>query len=192
MCHPGILYRYKRTPPLKKAPLWYPFILALFCVFFGSIILPDFRLIAFSPFFAIVFQRTSYIKSLWICFLCGLILDTFSSQQHFGMYAVCYVLVAGISYSQKKHFFEDKPLALSLFSGLIASISGAALLLLSSMFGRQFPITLEVILSEIFATPILDALYAFVWFTVPIRIYLYISSGSLKKIFEKKEKAHDT
>ncbi|MCX6989564.1 MAG: hypothetical protein NTX49_00630 [Chlamydiae bacterium] len=177
---------------MKKAPLWYPFSLALFCVFFGSIILPDFRLIAFSPFFAIVFQRTSYIKSLWICFLCGLILDTFSSQQHFGLYSLCYLVVAGISYSQKKHFFEDKPLALSLFSGLISSVCGMGLLLLTFMFGRQFPITLEVIISETLVTPILDALYAFVWFTVPIKIYLYISSGRLKKIFEKKEKAHDT
>ena len=177
---------------MKKVPLWYPFLLALFCVFFGSILLPDFRLMALSPFFAIVFQRTSYVKSLWICFSCGLIIDTFSSQQHFGLYAVCYVLVAAITYSQKKHFFEDKPLALALFSGLISSISGAALLLLLVVFGKQFPITLEIILSEIFATPILDALYAFIWFTVPIRIYLYISSGDFKKIFEKKEKAHDT
>lgn len=172
---------------MKKAPLWYPFSLALSFALYGSVFLPDIRLAAFAPFFAIAFQRLSYVKSLWICFLCGLIIDLFSSQQHFGIYAICYAITSCICYNQKKHFFEEKPLALSLFTSLISSISSLSLIVLTMLFDRQFPITLEILLSEIAITPILDAVYAFVWFTVPMKIYAYISSGKWKKILEKTE-----
>jgi rod shape-determining protein MreD len=147
------------------------------------------RLIAFAPFFAIIFERSSYVKSLWIAVLCGLILDLFSSQLYFGLYGICYGITAAICYHQKKHFFEEKPLALSLYSALISSISSLALIVLTLLFDRQFPLTLEMIISDGFVTPILDALYAFVWFTVPIKVYLYLASGKWKKYFEKKEES---
>ena len=57
------------------------------------------------------------------------------------------------------------------------------------LFDRQFPITTEILVSEIVITPILDAVYAFVWFTVPIKIYAYISSGKWKKFLEKTEES---
>lgn len=174
---------------MKKAPLWYPFSLALFFALYGSAFLSEIRLIAFAPFFAIAFHRISYVKSLWLCFFCGLIIDLFSSQQHFGIYAVCYALTSCICYNQKKHFFEEKSLALSLFAGLISSISSLALILLTILFDRQFPITTEILVSEIVITPILDAVYAFVWFTVPMKMYAYISSGKWKKFLEKTEES---
>lgn len=172
---------------MKRVPLWYPFALALIFTFYGTILLPDTRLVTFSPFFAIVFERNTYVKSLWIATICGLIMDIFSSQMHFGIYAVCYGITAAICYQQKKHFFEDKPIALSLFSALISAISSLILIALTILFDKQFPITFEVVLSDGLITPILDALYAFVWFTMPIKVYLYLGSGKWKKYFEKRE-----
>lgn len=174
---------------MKKVPLWFPFALALFFVFYGAILLPDTRLVPFAPFFAIVFERNSYVKSLWVATLCGLVMDIFSSQMYFGLYAICYGITAAICFHQKRHFFEDKPIALSLYSALISSLSSLSLIVLTLLFDKQFPVTLEVLISEGLITPILDALYAFVWFTVPMKVYLYLGSGKWKKYFEKSEES---
>jgi rod shape-determining protein MreD len=172
---------------LNKIPLWFPLSLAVFFSIFGSIFIPDVRLMAFAPFLAISFQRLSLIKSLWLSLACGLSIDIISSQLHFGLYSVCYLLTSALCYHQKKHFFEEKPIALSLYTALISASSSLILLVLSALFDKQLYFSLELILSECLVTPVLDAAYAFAWFTIPFAIYLFILSGKWKKYFEKNE-----
>jgi rod shape-determining protein MreD len=172
---------------LKNVSLWFPFSLAVFFVLYGSIIIPDVKLFAFAPFFALLFQRTSYVKSLWLSTFCGIIMDIFSSQQRFGVYGICYALCCIVCYHQKRHFFEEKSIAISFFSALISSIGSLIFLIFTYLFDKQFSITLDLLISETLFTPVLDALYAFIWFTLPIQLYKYVRSGKWKIFFQKQE-----
>lgn len=172
---------------MRKIPLFFPFFLALAFSLFGTVFFPHFRLCPFSPFLAIAYHRRPFIPSLWLSLGCGLILDLASSQMHLGLYALTYCLVTVCLYKQKRHFFEEKPVALSLFAAVISSVSGLILLLLTFAFDKQFPYSWELTLFELFVMPFFDALYAFVWFTCPMKLYAYIQRVGWKKLFKKQE-----
>ena len=172
---------------MKKVPLWLPLCLSIVFAIYGSIFFTDIKLFAFAPFFAITFQRIRFIPSLWICLLSGLFMDTISSQEHFGAYAICYTVVGFVSYGQKRHFFEEKAIALSLYTLLISSIFSLSFMIITRFLGKGLALSPEFLFSELVFTPFLDALYAFIWFTVPMRAYLYIRSGKWKKHFKKAE-----
>jgi hypothetical protein len=172
---------------VKKVPLWYPFVLAAIFAIYGQIFFPWIKLLSFAPFLAISFYRICFVRSLWLAFLCGLVIDTISSQMHYGLIGLCTCLTAAICYPQKKHFFEDKAIALSLFTALISSVYSLCLFVLTLLFDRQITITGSIVVSEALITPIFDAVYALLWFTVPIRLYLYIASGAWKKYLKKEQ-----
>lgn len=148
----------------------------LFCVL-APVVVPQVRLWGFAPFLALLFYRSSFLHALWGAFFCGLVVDCFSSQFSFGLFTLLHVLIVPLLYKQKKHFFEDKPLAFSLYSVLIASCLSAFLLL----FDRQFPLSLKLFFSDLILMPALEGLYAFIWFICPSRLY----SFSKKRLFQK-------
>src|SRR6185503_489210 len=100
--------------------LYPPFFLAFTVALVGTVFFPSIRLFAFAPFLALVFMRLDFVKALWTSAATGLIVDLLSSQMRFGAYSCCYALTAFLVYHQKRHFFSDKPLALSLFTALIS------------------------------------------------------------------------
>lgn len=146
---------------MRQVPLLFPFALSCFFALFGTALFPQAKLIAFSPFLALVFNRSSFKASLWIASLCGLIVDLLSSEFHLGIHALNYCLTALILFHQKKHFFEDKPLALSLFTLLISAVSSLLQLLLISLFDRALPFSGKLIVADLFIMPLFDAVYAF-------------------------------
>jgi hypothetical protein len=172
---------------MKKVPSWFPFILALSFALFGTVFFPFFRLWPFSPFLAIIYHRVNFIKALWISLVCGLILDVFSSQFRFGLFSLNTCLTTLFLYSQKRHFFEDKPIALSLFSAFLSCFQSLCLLVVSSLFDKQFSISLSILLSDLVIMPFLDAIYAFIWFTCPMKIYQYIQRYGWFHLFSKEE-----
>lgn len=164
---------------MKKLPLIAGFFLALTCLFFGTAFFSQFRIWPFSPFLALCFYRVSFKKALWLSFFLGLLMDIFSSQFKFGLFAFDHVLVTAVLYGQKRHFFEDKVIAFSLYTALTSCLLSFFLLILSSLSDRQITVTLSVLLSDLIFMPFLDALYAFFWFICPASLYL----------FSKKERA---
>jgi rod shape-determining protein MreD len=170
---------------IKQVPLLYSFSLALFAALFGTVFFPNIRLMAFAPFLAIVYNRRSFVFSLWIASLCGLILDLSSSQMRFGFFALCYALMTLLIYKQKRHFFEDKPLALACFAALISFATTGVQLFLQCAFESQVQLSWSLFLSDLIAMPIADAIYAFLWFTLPIRGYQYLKRVGWKEILAK-------
>ncbi len=170
---------------MRQVPLLFPFALSCFFALFGTALFPQAKLIAFSPFLALVFNRSSFKASLWIASLCGLIVDLLSSEFHLGIHALNYCLTALILFHQKKHFFEDKPLALSLFTLLISAVSSLLQLLLISLFDRALPFSGKLIVADLFIMPLFDAVYAFVWFCCPMMLYLHIKKVGWKSIYTK-------
>ena len=157
---------------MRKIPLLFTFSLALFFALFGSVFLPNSRLLAFSPFLAIVYHRSTFLNALWIASLCGLILDLCSSGMRLGAHSLNFCLTTLLLYRQKRHFFEDKPLSLSLFTIPISTVSSILHLLLLSSLGKTLPISTKMVITDLLVMPFFDAIYAFLWFSCPMMIYM--------------------
>ncbi|HKZ00135.1 MAG TPA: hypothetical protein VJ112_03105 [Rhabdochlamydiaceae bacterium] len=170
---------------MKQVSLLYSFALAVSAALFGTVFFPNLRLMAFAPFLAIVYNRLALTPSLWIATLCGLALDLFSSQMRFGFFSLSYALTTLLIYQQKRHFFDDKPLALSLFTALISIAATCIQLLLSCLFDKQVIFSWKLVMSDLIGMPMIDALYAFLWFTLPIRLYLHIKQVGWRQFLLK-------
>lgn len=170
---------------MKKISLFFPFTLALSFALFGHIFFPYLKLSIFAPFLAILYNRVSISKALWISFACGLIIDLISSHTRLGIYALNFTLTTAFLYPQRKHFFEEKASALSLFATLIAALSTLLQFFLISIFDKGIPLSLTTFLSDVVLMSIFDGVYAFLWFTCPTKLYIYIKKKEWKK------KAHD-
>ncbi|MGE5196438.1 MAG: rod shape-determining protein MreD [Anaerolineae bacterium] len=161
----------------KQTPLWLPFLLALFATLFGHIFF-QMHLMTFVPFLALTIIRKSLLFSLWIAFLSGLVLDLLGSELRLGFFALNYSLTTLLTYRQKKHFFEDKAFSLVLFSLILSCTSTAIQAILFNIFGAKVLdakvlFSWKFILTELVLMSFLDALYALLWFTLPMRCYVY-------------------
>lgn len=174
---------------MKHASLVISFFLALSMAIFGTVLFPNFRLIAFAPFLAIIYTRTTFITSLWAAFACGLIIDLMSSQFRFGIYALNYCLTTVMIYKQKRHFFDDKPLALSIFTTAISSTSTLLQLLLLYVFDNRIPFSWKLVIADLVGMPVLDGAYAFLWFTCMIKLFHYIKKVEWRRLFTKKQES---
>lgn len=173
---------------MRLLPLWLPFSFALAFAIWGTALFPQVKVWAFAPFLAITFHRASFSRSLWVSLLCGLILDCLSSQFPFGWFACVHVLGAFFLFRRKRHFFEDKPFALSFYSALLSIFFSLNLLLIAFWYG-EIPITLALLLSDLVFMPFLDALYAFLWFTCPLSLIVYIKKHNFKAWFSPSEES---
>jgi len=159
---------------LRRVPLIFPFSFALFFAICGTVFLPQVHLLAFSPFLALLYNKTSFIKSLWIASLCGLTIDLLSSEFRFGIHALNYCLTTLLLYKQKRHFVEDRSLALSLFTAIVSIASTLLQFFLISIFDRALPLSGKLIITDLVIMPLADAAYAFLWFICPMKLFIHI------------------
>lgn len=162
--------------------LLYP---SFFLALFATLFFPFLNLSTFAPFLAMLYPRASFIKSTWIAFLCGTILDLLTAYSHLGIYGLNFVLTTAILYKQKKHFFEEKSIALSLFTFLIAATSTLLQLLLLNIFEQGVGVSWQIVLVDVLLLSILDGLYAFLWFTSPLRLYTHMRKVGWKRFFRE-------
>lgn len=170
---------------MNQVPLLFSFSLALFFALWGTALLPHLRLLAFAPFLALLYNKRSFVKSLWIASLCGLIIDLLCSELRLGVHALNYCGTTLLLYKQKRHFFEDKALALSLFTLLISIVSTILQFFLISIFGQGLPLSAKLILADLLVMPVADAVYAYLWFTCPMLLYAYIKKVSWRTLYSK-------
>lgn len=170
---------------MNQVPLLFSFSLALFFALWGTAVITVVRLLAFAPFLALLYNKTSFVKSLWIASLCGVIVDLLCSELRLGVHALNYCGTTLLLYKQKKHFFEDKALALSLFTLIISIISTALQFFLLSIFGQGLPLSAKLLIADFLIMPLADATYAFLWFTCPMRLYAYIKKVGWRTLYSK-------
>jgi|SRR5579862_2438310 len=170
---------------MKRVPLLFPFFLAVIATGCASVFLPHIRLHTFAPFLALLYARCSRMSSFWISSLCGLLIDALGSELRFGVHALSFSVATLFLYSQKKHFYNDKPLALSLFTFQISLIITFILFLFSFLSHSLPPITLKWIISDFFLMSFFDALYAFIWFSLPLFLYGYIARVDFRSFISK-------
>jgi rod shape-determining protein MreD len=170
---------------MRAVPLLFFFVLALTAALFGSILFPFFPLKAFAPFLAIAFYRAPFIKALWISCGSGLLLDLFSSEFRFGVQALTLALTTALLFHQKRHFFEEKPIAFSLLTAAISSVATLLQLLFIPLFDRGISFSPLSFLTDVIVLPLVDGLFGFLWFTCPMRLYIYIKKKGWKAAYEK-------
>jgi len=173
---------------MQKVPLWFPLALAGFFTLFNSALLPEVKLFSLVPLLVFFYNRFSFAKALWISALCGLGIDLLSSEFRLGLHALEYSLVTFALYHQKKHFFEEKPLAFSLFTILISVVATIVELCLIAVFDKPLPLSEKLLVTDLVILPLIDALYAFVCFSLPIRFYLHVKKVGWSTLLGKAVK----
>lgn len=146
------------------------------CVFLmtGTAVFPKIIPWYFSPFLATLFYKTSLKKAVWGSFAAGLITDLCCAQFFFGLFSLCHVVTCFLLHGRRKDFFEDRAVPFSLYTALISSALSLTLLLFSTGKENSLPLTPFLFLSECVIMPFVDAVYAFLGFTVPAFVYGYL------------------
>jgi rod shape-determining protein MreD len=173
---------------MRSVPLLFFFALAMIPVLFGAILFP-FPLHPFAPFLAILFYVAPFSKALWISCGCGLILDLLSSGFRFGLQALTLTVATFLLFHQKRHFFEEKPVAFSMLTAIISLGLTLLQLLLIPLFDHGISFSMVSFLTDGIALALLDGLFGFLWFTCPMRLYIYIKKKGWRALFKKAE--HD-
>ncbi len=156
---------------MKRPPLLFFFLLALLALIFGANAFPSTRLISFAPFFAIVFLRKPFLASLWIAALCGLLVDLFTIDIRFGVFSLCSVATAALTFQLKRYFYEENLFSIPFYTAVISAVFSAIQFVL---IRHLVTFNLQMLLSSLLIMPLVDALYGFVWFTCPRMIYCFL------------------
>lgn len=170
----------------ESVPLSFAFILVLIALIFFPIFFPAFRLIAFAPFYGLVFIRQPFKSSLWITGACSLLMDLTSSQMRFGLWTLNGTLTLFSTYRFKDYFYEDKAFAVCIYSALIACISSLWQLILMDQFSSSTLFSIQTVVLDCLFMSVLDAFYAFFWFTCPMKIYAYAKRMGLRRLFNMR------
>ena len=157
----------------KKPSLLFFFFLALFALCFSTVFFKELKLIAFAPFLAIVIQRKSFIQTLWIAYICGVFANLLNFDIRFGFCSLGYMSSAGLLYKLSRQYLGEHPLEISLCSALIGCLFSLPQLFFFFLRDKSLWALFKALFGNILLLPI-DALYALVWFSLPLMIFNYI------------------
>lgn len=140
---------------------------------------PSLHLLFFAPFLALCFYRCSLSGCLWWALSCGFVIDLLSAQTRLGTYAMNYCLTTLCLYRYKFHFFEDRLSTLPIMTLCFACLSTLIQTAIFYMIGKSFSLSWEWMASNLFFSPLQDALYAGLAFTLPSLVISHIKRRSL-------------
>lgn len=128
---------------------------------------PFAKLTFFAPFLIVVYYQTTYLQSLWLSILCGLLIDCYSVHAFFGLNALGYCVTTVFLYPQKKFFFVDRLTTLPFMTFLFSiSITGLFLLFAWILESKSL-FFWNLFYADLVLMPIFDALYSFLIFVLP-------------------------
>jgi rod shape-determining protein MreD len=159
-----------------KFPVIVSFFIATFFTLFISAFFPGFKPVFYAPFFAIVFLNSTFISSLWLGIISGLIIDLFSSR-YFGINALTCVLCISLLYNQKK-YFKDSVVSISLFSCLISFSYMTLAVILLYIFDKGPKLGITWFFTDFVLMSIIDGIYALLFFAIPIKTLKLLKKNS--------------
>lgn len=145
-------------------------IISFLTFFFFPIFFPKLRLLFFAPYLISSLYKKSIWTTLWRGLFVGVIIDLFSSSSSFGLTSLVYVLSCFLLSSQKRNFFEDKLITLPLMTAFFSILSTFLNALFLVIFEQQMLFSTRFILTELFGMALADALFALLFFSLPVRI----------------------
>jgi len=146
------------------------FLLGTIALLLQGILLPRLGILAYAPWIALLVLKESLNKTLWLSCVAGAFVDLLSDDP-MGIHALNYTLVAAFLYRFRKHFLFDQPFHLSLFTALVSLSSTLFQLALLFLFDRRVPFEGRWVLADLIGMPVIDALYAFVWFSALLTLF---------------------
>ncbi|MES2274139.1 MAG: hypothetical protein V4487_08095 [Chlamydiota bacterium] len=151
--------------------LIFSFFLSLTALFLQATLFPSLNLLPFAPWIALVILRCNLGSALSLSSAAGVLMDLLSDDP-IGLHALNYSITTALLYGYRKHFLFDVPLHLSLSTALVSALSTFLQLILLFLFDRRVPFSGKWILVDLGAMPVLDALYALVWFAAPLALFV--------------------
>jgi rod shape-determining protein MreD len=150
--------------------LIFAFILSFIALLLQGILLPKITILAFAPYLAILILKLPHTQSLILASLCGAIMDLMSDDP-IGLHAINYTVSVWLFFKIKSHFSFEKATHLTLLTALISSFSTIFQLILLFLFDRRVPFSGRWAFMELIGMPIVDAIYAFIWFVAPMDLF---------------------
>lgn len=143
---------------------WPSFLVALFFLFTAP-----FPTLPFSPYLAILYRRSSFIKSLWVAALCGVLMDLLTDRP-FGLYALNLTVVTFLFY-RLRIYFIDKPIGLASYTAILSLSTTLFSRILFFLYGQSLPLTFKGIATDFLLMPFADSLYGVLCFSLPLSLY---------------------
>ena len=150
--------------------LIFAFLLGTIALFFQSVLSPPFILLTYAPWIALCTLSYPIPKSLYLACLAGCVMDLLS-ENPMGIHALNYTLIAFFLSRWRSYFSSQNPFHLSFFTLLASFFSTLLQLFLLFLFDTRIPFTGQWILGDLLIMPALDALYALIWFSLPLKAY---------------------
>lgn len=140
-----------------------------------------------------------YFFSFSACLLfslgCGLFIDLLSIQMQVGSHSFVFFITTCFLYEQKKRFFSEKITTIPLLTFLFSSLSTFVLFCFSRLLYSSFRISFQSLLTDVFLLPLLDALFAFLFFVFPLRQIQRVGKKYMgrrrKRMQEEEEESED-
>jgi cell shape-determining protein MreD len=145
------------------------FLLTTTTLFIQSVLFPNFTLLAYAPWIALVVLSSDMPKCLYLSCLSGVLLDLVTDDP-IGVHALNYTLIALFLFRYKKYFLFSSPIHLSVFTLLVSFGSTLLQLFLLFLFDRRVPFTGQWAFGDLFLMPIADAIYAFLLIALPLQL----------------------
>lgn len=149
----------------------FAFCLATAVALFQGILFPGFCLFAYAPWIALVNLRCHFVRAIWLSAMAGVCLDLLSDHP-FGVHGIAYVGTSLLLFRFRKHLLAEKPLHLGLYSAFVSWTATLLLLFLLFLFDRRIPFAGRWVLADLFTMPLVDGLYALVWFSGPLALFV--------------------
>jgi len=143
------------------------FVATALAALFMPTLLPWCRLTFFAPFLIMVYYEKALASSLWLAFLCGIIVDLQAAHLQLGLVTLSYCLTTWILYARKRFFFEDKITTIPLMTFFFSILSTLILAVLFRLFEGHIGLSWLWVITDLFIMPVVDGFYALAFFTLP-------------------------
>jgi cell shape-determining protein MreD len=142
---------------------FFPFFLA---TLFAPLLAPSLRLLFFAPYLIQFLYKNNLQASMWMAFICGLILDLLTAGNRLGLLTLNLTLTLFLLYPLKAYFFADRLSTLPIMTFLFSALAAFLQLFLEAIFQGSIPLSKTLfsknwLLSDLILSPAYDALFAF-------------------------------
>lgn len=146
------------------------FILATITLFLQNILFAPVTLLSYIPFITLIVLTKTSPKTLYLAAISGSIVDLLSNDP-MGVHTLSYCLLAHLMTRLKRYFSYDKIPHFALATWISSFLCTILQMLLLFIFDRKIPFSGQWTLIDLFFMPFLDAIYAIIWFSIPIMLY---------------------
>lgn len=144
------------------------FLIAFVPTMVAPIFFPLVKLSYFIPLIVLFIYKKTTKQLFTYIFTIGLILDLLAAYTPFGFWIIVYAITSWIVLYLKPFFFEDKWLTFPILTLFFSQISTLIYALICYCFFKRSLFSILWLFTDLLAYPFFDALYAFVFFTLPL------------------------